>query len=452
LRLSLFMAASDSEILNLFLHSTGVSIDTRTLKVGNLFFALKGDRFDGHLFIQTALEKGASGVIFQEEFLLPEPDPRCIGVPDTLITLQNLAGQYRNRLNIPILAIGGSNGKTTTKELCKAVLSNRFRTFATAGNLNNHIGVPISILSIPKDTEVAVIEIGANHLGEHLEILKYLNPTHVLVTNNGLDHLEGFGGIAGVIKANAEIFEYAESIPRRVAFINNDDEQIKKYPFSGTQAIRYSIVSDNAEISGQAEKVSFDGMMLSISIKGKGTFEITSEITGIYNVHNILAAVAVGTSLGCSIEDIKKGISGYMPDNNRSQVIQKGNRFILLDAYNANPSSMEASVKSIVSMDPDAVLMLGDMFELGDSSVEMHRVLGLLLNQLKVKSVVFIGQEMRNAWEAFVGKKYLYDTMEEAIDKIPEWSTILENEKTILIKGSRGMAMERLEPLIPILE
>ena len=452
MRLSLFMAASNSEILDLFLNSTGVSIDSRTLKVGNLFFALKGDRFDGHLFIQTALEKGASAVIFQEEFLLSEPDSRCIGVPDTLITLQNLAGEYRNRFNIPFLAIGGSNGKTTTKELCKAVLSNRFRTFATAGNLNNHIGVPISILSILKDTEVAVIEIGANHLGEHLEILKYLNPTHVLVTNNGLDHLEGFGGIAGVIKANTEIFEYAESIPGTLVFANNDDDHIKNYSFSNAKVLRYSVEPENVEISGQAEKVSIQGMTLSISIKGKGAFELTSKITGTFNISNILAAVAVGTYLGCSIEDIKKGISGYMPANNRSQIIQKGNRFISLDAYNANPSSMEASVKSIVSMDPDAVLMLGDMFELGDSSVEMHRVLGLLLNQLKVKSVVFIGQEMRNAWEAFVGKKYLYDTMEEAIDKIPEWSTILENEKTILIKGSRGMAMERLEPLIPILE
>jgi UDP-N-acetylmuramoyl-tripeptide--D-alanyl-D-alanine ligase len=193
-------------------------------------------------------------------------------------------------------------------------------------------------------------------------------------------------------------------------------------------------------------------MMLSISIKGKGTFEITSEITGIYNVHNILAAVAVGTSLGCSIEDIKKGISGYMPANNRSQVIQKGNRFILLDAYNANPSSMEASVKSIVSMDPDAVLMLGDMFELGDVSIAMHRALGELLNQLQVKNVVFIGKEMKNAWEVFVGKKCLFDTMEEALANFREWLTLLENKKTVLIKGSRGMAMERMEPLIPILE
>lgn len=452
MRLSLFMAAFNSEILDLFLNSTGVSIDSRTLKVGNLFFALKGDRFDGHLFIQTALEKGASAVIFQEEFPLSEPDSRCIGVSNTLITLQNLAGEYRNRFNIPFLAIGGSNGKTTTKELCKAVLSNRFRTFATAGNLNNHIGVPISILSIPKDTEVAVIEIGANHLGEHLEILKYLNPTHVLVTNNGLDHLEGFGGIKGVIKANAEIFEYAESMPGTLVFANNDDVHIKSYPFLNSHVIRYSVEQENVEVSGKAEIVSLAGMTLKISIIGKEEFELTTKITGNYNLPNVLAAVAVGTELGCSVMEISTGISGYLSTNNRSQIIQKGSRFILLDAYNANPSSMEASVKSIVSMDSEAMLMLGDMLELGNSSVEMHRALGLLLNQLKVKSVVFIGREMRNAWETFVGKKYLYGTMEEAKDKIPEWSTILENKKTILIKGSRGMAMERLEPLIPILE
>ncbi|MEN9522571.1 MAG: hypothetical protein RL065_948 [Bacteroidota bacterium] len=408
--------------------------DTRKIEKDSIFFALKGANFNGNEFAEKALELGASYVVIDEKQFAK--NEKYILVDDVLTTLQNLATFHRQQFSIPVLCIGGSNGKTTTKELVSKVLAEKYIVHTTAGNFNNHIGVPITLLKMPLDTEVAVIEIGANHLLETKFLCSIALPNFGLITNNGKDHLEGFGDIEGVKKANAELFDFLKTIDGS-AFVNAGDVDLKNASV-GLQQIFYS---DNLQVGcfGSIEK-SFPFLKAKVRIN-KEEFSIQSQLNGNYNLINILAAAAVGSYFSVTNEQIQKAIEEYKPANNRSQLIEKnGNQFIV-DCYNANPSSMKLAIESFAEMPVEnKIVIVGDMFELGNHSGFEHLQIAHQLNNSSFEKIIIVGKEF-----AKLKDKFNHFISFETTTELKQWMNEQQfTNHTFLLKASRGMALEKL--------
>jgi len=418
------------EIYNYFLQTTGIATDNRKIQKDNMFVALKGDNFNGNKFALSALENGAKFAIIDEpEFKI---DDRFILVEDSLTALQQLASYHRNQLNITIIGLTGSNGKTTTKELINAVLSQKFKTKATLGNLNNHIGVPLTLLSFDATTEIGIVEMGANHQKEIEMLCDICQPDFGYITNFGKAHLEGFGGTEGVIKGKSELYEYL-SLNKKTAFVNTDDviqnEKTKNL---------------NRIIFGQNNTNNFVNITsIETNPMVKIVFEdtiIQSHLIGLYNANNINAAITIGKHFGVTNDKIKFGLENYIPNNNRSQLLVKNSNKIILDAYNANPSSMNAALTNFFQLqEKNKVAILGDMFELGTESSDEHKkLIEFCFNQEDI-TFHFIGAAF------FVHKNsnsnmIFYESFES-------FQSEFTNQKTensfLLIKGSRGMSLER---------
>lgn len=420
---------SSKDLHELFLASAGVCTDTRSLLENQIFFALKGDNFNGNKYAQLALEKGASyAIIDEEEF---EIDSRCILVKNVLEALQELASFHRNYLDIPIIGITGSNGKTTSKELLHAVLSTTYSCFATKGNLNNHIGVPLSLLSINSTHELAIIEMGANHQKEIASYCKWVKPNYGLITNIGKAHLEGFGGIEGVIKGKTELYDAIE-LNQGLVFYNQNDsilrEQIKKV----SRTLSYGVDQSSDYPYSLEEDASF------VKVHFNNT-SIHSQLIGSYNGVNIAAAIAIGKYFRVEDNKIKEALEAYTPENNRSQITSfKGNQ-IILDAYNANPTSMEAALNSFSKLThAKKIVFLGDMYEVGSDSKKEHQNIIDSLESFKFGICVLVGKEFKNLDN---GIYHFFETTQEAKTWFHQQDF---HEHIILIKGSRAMRMEAL--------
>ena len=419
-----------SYIHSLFLKCKSVSIDTRKIELNSLFVAIKGERFDANTFAKEALDKGASYVIIDDESYFI--DERTILVDESLTALQELAKFHREYLKLPIIALTGSNGKTTTKELIHVVLSKKFNTKATVGNLNNHIGVPLTLLSFNSETEIGIVEMGANHKKEIEFLCELAKPDYGYITNFGKAHLEGFGGVEGVIEGKSEMYHFL-SANDKLAFINLEDSiQVEKSRL--LKAYSFGVNKANADVNITSVKAN---PFVEINYSN---LTISTHLIGLYNANNINAALTIGKYFRIDDIAIKEALESYVPENNRSQLLTKGSNQIILDAYNANPSSMAVAIENFLQLEsPNKVMILGDMFELGEESQQEHKaIVDLLLNQDKVKCY-FIGSafyankmEKNNFW--------FYNTFEEFSNYLP---TADFDASTILIKGSRGMALER---------
>jgi UDP-N-acetylmuramoyl-tripeptide--D-alanyl-D-alanine ligase len=418
------------EIHNLFLQCKSVSIDTRKIEKDSMFFAIKGENFDANTFAQQALDLGALFVIIDNQSYFI--DERTILVHNSLETLQELAKFHRSYLKLPIIALTGSNGKTTTKELINVVLSKKFKTKATIGNLNNHIGVPLTLLSFTKETEIGIVEMGANHKKEIEFLCEIAQPDYGYITNFGKAHLEGFGGVEGVIEGKSEMYKYLLK-NGKTAFVNLEDPiQVEKS--DRIKSFTFGIQKSEADL-----KIS-DIKANPFVYVDYNDFSVKSHLIGLYNSNNINAAVAIGTYFNVDKVDIKAAIEEYIPANNRSQLLKKGSNEIILDAYNANPSSMAVAIANFVQLDnANKIMILGDMFELGNESKQEHKIIvDSVLNQRE--SVCYlIGKAF---YEHKVSSENVY--FFETFDAYAEYLKAIKfNENTILIKGSRGMALER---------
>ncbi len=417
-----------------FLESSGVGTDTRKIEPGSMFFALKGPRFNANTFAAEALEKGAKWAVVDEVHPpMTESDARCMLVPDVLTTLQTLATYHRKAVSPVVLGIGGSNGKTTTKELIARVLASSFTTFATPGNLNNHIGVPLSLLQMPKNTQIAVIEMGANHAGEIAQLCEIAQPDFALISNVGKDHLEGFGSVAGVARANAEMYAYVKGLKRRVFWDVREELLGKELDFLGIQE-RITYPEPGNFLSAQLEAGTFF-----VKLKLASGLVIESKLFGDYNFANICAALCVGKFFEVPEAAAAEAIQAYAPQNKRSEVIRQNGNTIILDAYNANPSSVKAALEAFARLeDPEKLLILGEMYELGEFEEAEHRAMGELIAQLGIPNLVFFGEATRHALAANPKAYYFTDKF-----SLHNW---LEDRKfrnmSVLVKGSRANALE----------
>lgn len=417
---------SIENLYSLFLEHKLIDTDTRKIRKGGLFFALKGDNFNGNKFAKEAIDKGASVAIIDEAKYKTD---KTILVNDVLTTLQQLANYHRKQLNTPIIALTGSNGKTTTKELINAVLSKKYKTTATQGNLNNHIGVPLTLLSLIPETELGIIEMGANHLKEIEFLCTIAEPNYGYITNFGKAHLEGFGSVEGVVKGKSELFDFLRNTNGKV-FLNTDDKKQVKQS-KGIEAIHFN-----------ADTIQFLEADPNVTVKFENEF-IKSQLIGKYNYNNIAAAIAIGNYFKVSSIKIKGAIENYVPSNNRSQIIQKDTNKIILDAYNANPTSMQAALENFQQLkDKKKIIFLGDMFELGVNSKEEHQKIALLATNSNFNETFLIGKAFSTT---SVKNAFIYDSF-EAFKASNNKLNI--NNATILIKGSRGMALERILELL----
>ncbi len=409
-----------------------VQTDTRKLQAGEIFFALKGPHFNGNSFASQALEMGAAAVVIDEPVLAPSEKIFCVA--DVLKALQELATFHRKQLNIPFLAITGSNGKTTTKELIHAVLSSRYKTYTTKGNLNNHIGVPLTILSIKEDAEIAIIEMGANHQKEIEAYCRIALPTHGLITNCGKAHMEGFGGVEGIRKGKGELYDFILGSNGSL-FINSDLDYLEEMSKKITKKIFYG----NTKGDVQTHVIQTEPLLvLEVHDPKQGKQKIFTRLVGAYNKPNVEAAVCIGMHFQVPFDEIRDAIEAYHPDNARSQLIVKGSNKIIMDAYNANPSSMEVAIDNFTKQQSThKYLFLGAMMELGEASVQEHQQLIKQIDSTGIKNVILVGGDF-----AKVGHKYLF--FEDSI-KASSWLKEHQPQGAlILIKGSRSTKMERL--------
>ena len=426
------------ELYEAYLRHPYISTDSRQTTQGTLFFALRGDSFDGNRYAASALEAGAAAAVLDNpevyKTLTEEQRSRCYLVPDTLEALQQLAAHHRRQLGIPIFAITGSNGKTTTKELTYRVLSCRFHTYATHGNLNNHIGVPLTLLSMDRSTEFGLVEMGASHCGEIALLSSIAQPDFGLITNIGKAHLEGFGGEEGVMRGKGELLDYLHS-HKGTAFYLQQSEALCQMVAerNGIEAIPYS--------TADLKLVGNDHQFLTVSWHGH---KIRTHLVGEYNLFNLAAAIAVGCYFDIPEPEIVAAIESYLPENNRSQRQATQRNTLILDAYNANPSSMEAALRHFISepsMLPKAVI-LGDMLELGSYSTQEHHKIVQLLQEARMEEVYLVGTHFSEAGADCYPTFPDADTLRTYMTEHPL------NNRLILIKGSRGIHLERLTDLL----
>jgi UDP-N-acetylmuramoyl-tripeptide--D-alanyl-D-alanine ligase len=425
---------SIEELYSIYSRYPSVVTDTRKLNQGDLYFALKGPNFNGNLFAIAALEAGASYAIVDE--LIANSDSyqdRIILVQDVLTTLQQLAKYHRQQFNIPFIAITGSNGKTTTKELVYAVLASHFKTYTTQGNLNNHIGVPLTLLSIHKDAEMAVIEMGANHQKEIASYCTYTLPTHGMITNCGKAHLEGFGSEEGVKKGKGELFDYLRDHNGAVFLMADYD-----YLQTMSQGINHTIGYGQQSGQIQGEAIDANGMLTVKINKGIDINSVQTHLVGNYNLPNVLAAITIGQYFKVPNEKIKAAIENYIPTNSRSQLVKWQNNEVILDAYNANPSSMKLAVENFAKLNKaNKVVCIGGMRELGVDTLMEHQMLIDQLKQNNWSEVVLVGAEFKYCNHSY----HYFDTVQEA----KAWFDSKQfSGYSILIKGSRGIQMEKL--------
>ncbi|MGI8952486.1 MAG: UDP-N-acetylmuramoyl-tripeptide--D-alanyl-D-alanine ligase [Chitinophagaceae bacterium] len=419
------------ELYSIYAQYPSIQTDTRKLQKNDLFFALKGPNFNANKFALQALQQGAAYAIIDEP--TEANNAKLILVDDVLNVLQQLAKHHRGQFNIPFIAITGSNGKTTTKELVHAVLSSKYKTYTTQGNLNNYIGVPLTILKIKKDAEIAVIEMGANHQREIEGYCKIAQPTHGIITNCGKAHLEGFGGVEGVRKAKGELYDYLKTHSGSAFafddynYLHEMSKGIKNIFWYGTK--KGELIGDVKQSEPFLEVAFTKGVSFSFA---------QTQLVGDYNLPNILCAVAVAKHFDVADEKIKSAVENYIPSNSRSQLIEIGTNKIILDAYNANPSSMKAAIENFAHLHAkNKILMLGAMMELGKESIAEHQALIHLINQYQWKNVVLVGGDFNKIKHQFI----YFDNSLEA----KKWLQQQHFENTyFLIKGSRSLMMEKV--------
>lgn len=421
---------SIQELYSIFLSSNGICTDTRKLKEGQLFFALKGDNFDGNKYAIKAIESGASYAIIDDNSITNE---KCILVENVLVQLQELAKHHRTTLKLPIISLTGSNGKTTTKELIDVVLKTKYNTTATVGNLNNHIGVPLTLLSMNNNTEIGIVEMGANHLKE-IELLSAISsPNYGYITNIGKAHLEGFGSVENILKGKTELYTYLETTKGTV-FLNKEDEKLAKAS-KKLSRVEFSNSSDTDY------KIEFISANPFVKVRYQNTI-INSNLIGEYNYTNIAASISIGLHFKVDIKNIKKAIESYIPKINRSELIKKGSNELILDAYNANPTSMKAAIENFkkTTTNKTKIVILGDMFELGNYSKDEHQKIVDIINEsTSINQAYLAGSHFSESLTTNKKIKAFRDT--ESL--LVELKKVSIQNTYILIKGSRGMALER---------
>lgn len=418
-----------AELYQKYLESGRVSTDTRQITPGSVFFALRGPNFNGNHFAEDALTKGAGYAV------VDDPDavnhPRILRVTDSLRALQELARHHRDQLKIPVIGLTGSNGKTTTKELVAAVLSTKFKTYATRGNLNNHIGVPVTVLSIDSACEVAIVEMGANHIGEIESLCSIANPTHGFITNIGKAHIGTFGGFDNILRAKSELYQHLLANDGTV-FINSGNPILHNMAKRFSKPLFYPAQGDYYHCQRVTE-----GPFLSL-IAENGE-RVNTQLVGSYNFENVAVALTIGKFFGVDPREANAAVAAYVPGNMRSQILKKGSNTIILDAYNANPSSMEAAIENLAQMpESNKVAILGDMYELEGEAAPEHARIGELLSSQKISSAMLCGPLMAEAKRTFPQGSFFptKETLVEALKNHPF------KDSAILVKASRGMKME----------
>ena len=424
-------------LYTIYLQHPSIQTDTRKIKKDDLFFALKGENFNGNIFAQQAIELGAAYAIVDEEISFNSP--KIIKVNNVLQTLQALAKHHReqfttmpNGRQVPFIAITGSNGKTTTKELIHQVLSTTYQTYTTEGNLNNHIGIPLTILKVKKDAQIVVIEMGANHQKEIEGYCTYTLPTHGIITNCGKAHLEGFGGIEGVKKGKGELFNFLRET-NGIAFIFSDYDYLKNMSIGIPKIIEYG--TKNGAVVGNA---TMNEPFLEVTIDKPIQEIIRTQLVGDYNLPNVLCAISIGNYFNISSDKIKTAIENYTPSNSRSQMVSNGSNKIILDAYNANPTSTKAAIENFAKIQAaEKIIMLGGMMELGEDSISEHEAIIKLIQKYEWSNVVLVGGDYKNIQHSYL----FFDNSIEAKVWFDEQHF---QQAHILIKGSRSMQMEKI--------
>lgn len=417
-----------SKLYQIFLSSTGVCTDTRKITDGSLFIALKGEHFDGNQFVKQAFNSGAAyALVDNKEAVINE---NCFLVENSMVALQQLANYHRKRFFFPVIALTGSNGKTTTKELLVAILKQKYNVLYTQGNFNNHIGVPLTLLKLKAEHDIAVIEMGANHQGEIKALCEIAEPDYGLITNIGRAHLEGFGGIQGVIKGKTELYRFIKD-SGRLLFVNEQDELLTKHS-EGISRVFYGPQKNQLKLSQKTP-------LLWLQWKQQN---IQTQMTGAYNAQNIQAALGIGLYFRVEVDDIIAALESYSPDNSRSQIIHAGTNVIILDAYNANPTSVKVAVenlKAYESKHSSKMIALGDMLELGDESLVFHQQIYDFVKAQDFDKTIFVGQEFKNVVAQH--GEHIFDTSSQAAAYL---ASAPPEDAVVLIKGSRGIRMETL--------
>ncbi|HEY9049416.1 MAG TPA: UDP-N-acetylmuramoyl-tripeptide--D-alanyl-D-alanine ligase [Ohtaekwangia sp.] len=418
-----------ADLYSKFLQAGKVSTDTRQITPGSIFFALRGDRFNANEFAAQALEKGASYAVIDDAAY--KADDRCILVENVLDTLQKLARHHRDHLKIPVVGLTGSNGKTTSKELVNAVLSKKFKTYATKGNLNNHIGVPLTLLAIDSTYEAAVVEMGANHVGEIALLCSIANPTHGFITNIGKAHIGTFGGYDNIIRAKSELYQHLITT-KGIVFINSQNPILANMAKRFSNPVLYPAVNDYYH----CELIGADPF---VKLKAENGEVVTTHLIGTYNFENIASALCIGKYFDVDDEKANEAVAGYIPANMRSQMVSKGTNTIILDAYNANPSSMQAAIENMAAMKAARkVMILGDMFELEEEAEKEHRALGKLIKEKGLKEVYLCGNLIKTALEEIPFAKH-FTTKDALMEQLKKDHV---TDATILVKASRGIGLE----------
>ena len=423
-------------LYNYYLKKPLISTDTRNISEGCIFFALKGENFNANGFALQAIEKGAAFAVVDEDAYVI--NNQCLLVADVLKALQDLAKHHRKQLNIPVIGLTGSNGKTTSKELLNAVLTERYRTFSTFGNLNNHIGVPLSILSIATNVEIAVIEMGANHQKEIELLCEIAQPTHGIITNVGMAHLDGFGGFEGVKKGKAELYHYIKE-NQGYTFINRNNDYLMEMALNAKLSKLIYYGTDNGNTIKGALKSS-DPFIEVEWTNHDASSTVKTNLTGSYNFENILAAICIADFFDITPDEINNGLANYNPINNRSQLTETENNKVICDFYNANPSSMSAALANIAAITADKkTAILGDMFELGPESAAQHALIAKQASASRLEEIIFIGKCFFELKDQIEGE--FFETPLEAADYLAQKGI---SNNLVLLKGSRGMKLESL--------
>lgn len=426
-----------------FKQSNGVTTDTRQCKEGMMFFALRGENFDGNRYAADALGKGCSYVVVDNRDCFAEDNPQMILVDDSLKALQQLARYHRRQLGTTIVGVTGTNGKTTTKELMAAVLKRRYHILYTQGNLNNHIGVPLTLLQLTSSHEMAIVEMGANHPGDIKELVDIAEPDYGVITNVGMAHLQGFGSFEGVIRTKGELYDYIRTTEKRTIFLNDNNEHLKAIA-DGLAAVRYGRPSGADALFVEGEVIACDPYL---RFRWKGGFddwhEVSTHIVGSYNIDNALCAATVGRYFGVSVEDVSAALAEYIPTNNRSQLTETEYNTLIVDAYNANPTSMRAALDNFVCMEVSPkMVILGDMKELGEATAEAHQTVADRLAECGFEQVWLVGIAFAATQH---GAARVFADAEEVKDELQRNPV---KKKYILVKGSNSMKLASLIPYL----